>query len=63
MEPSAGRTGGKSSNCKPGCDERDGWPVRHRILDMHRTGMTGWPEIQVEINPLKDPYVTEMGKL
>ena len=33
---------------------------------MHRTGMTGWPEIlkvQVEMNPRKEPYVTEMGKL
>ena len=27
-----------------GCDERDVWPLRNRILDMHRTGMTGWPE-------------------
>ena len=51
---------------KPGCDERDVWPLRNRILDMHRTGMTGWPEnlkVQVEVNPRKKPYVTEMGKL
>ena len=51
---------------KPGCDERDVWPVKNRILDMHRTGMLGWPEklkVQVELNPRKKPYVTEMGKL
>ena len=51
---------------KPGCDERDVWPIRTTILDMHRTGMLGWPEklkVQVEMNPRKKPYVTEMGKL
>ena len=38
----------------------------NRILDMHRTGMVGWPEkskVHVGVNPRKKPYVTEMGKL
>ena len=51
---------------KPGSEERDVWPIRKRILDMHRVGKTGWPEklkVQVEVNPRKEPYVTEMGKL
>ena len=32
---------------------------------MHRVEKTGWPEklkVQVEVNPRKNPYVTEMGK-
>ena len=39
---------------KSGCDERDVWPIRNRILDMHRMVKTGWPEklkVQVEVNP------------
>ena len=51
---------------KPECDERDVWPIRNRTLDMHRNGMMEWPEIlkvQVEMNPSKKSYVTEMGKL
>ena len=51
---------------KPGCDERGVWPIRNRILEMHRTGMLGWPEklkVQFEMNPRKKPKVTEMGKL
>ena len=51
---------------KPGCDERNVWPIRNRTLDMHRAGMTGLPEIlkvQVEMNPSKKSYVTELGKL
>ena len=38
---------------KPGCDERDVWPFRNRILDMDRTGMLGWQaklKVQVEMN-------------
>ena len=45
------------------CDVR---PLRNRILDMHRTGMTGWPEklkVQVEVNPRRKPHVIEMGRL
>ena len=51
---------------KTGTEERDVWPVRNRILDMHRAGQTGWPEklkALVEVNPRKKPYVTEVGKL
>ena len=50
---------------KPGREEKDVWPIRNRILDMHRVGKTGWPEklVQVEVNPRKKPYVTEMGEL
>ena len=51
---------------KPGSDERDVWPIRNRILDMHRVGKTGGPEklkVQVEVNPRKKPYVKKMGKL
>ena len=47
---------------KAGSDERDVWPIRKRILDMHRVGKTGWPEklkVQAEVNPRKKPYVTE----
>ena len=32
---------------------------------MHRTGMQGWPEklkVQVEMDPRKKPYATEMGQ-
>ena len=50
---------------KPGCDERDVWPVRNGILDVHRTGMLGWPEklkVQVDMNPRKKPCVTEKRK-
>ena len=46
-------------------EERDVCPVRNRILDMHRTGQTGWPEklkVQVDVNPKKKPYVTENGE-
>ena len=41
-------------------------PIRNRILDMHRMGKAAWPEklnVQVEVNPKKKPYVTEMGNL
>ena len=51
---------------KPRCDEGEVWPIRNRILDMHRAGMSGWPEklkVQVRMNPRKKQYVTEMGKL
>ena len=51
---------------KPGSAENDVWPIRNRILDMHRVGKTGWPEklkVQVEVNPKQKPNVTEMGKL
>ena len=47
-------------------EERAVWPVRNRILEMHQTRQTGWPEklkVQVEVNPKKKPYVTEMEKL
>ena len=47
-------------------EERDVWPVRNRILEMHQTRQTGWPEklkVQVEVIPKKKPYVTEMEKL
>ena len=47
-------------------EERDVWQVRNRILDMHRTGQSGWPEklkVQVDVNLKKKPYVTEMEKL
>ena len=50
---------------KYGTEEKDVWPIRSRILDMHRMGKTGCPEklrVQVEVNPKKKPYVTEMGK-
>ena len=46
------------------CDERDVWPIRNRILDMHRTGMVGWPvklKVQVEVNPRKKPCVADLG--
>ena len=49
-----------------GCEERDVWPIRNRIMDMHRARMVGWPEklkVQVVVNPRKKPYVTEMVKL
>ena len=49
-----------------GCDARDVWPIRNRILDMRRTGMVGWLEklkVQVEVNPRTKPHVTVMGKL
>ena len=43
------------------------WLHGKRILDMHRTGMLGWPEklkVQVALmNPRKKPYVTEVGEL
>ena len=51
---------------KPGSEEKDVWPIRNRILDMHCVGKTGWPEklkVQVEVNPRKKPNVTETGKL
>ena len=51
---------------KLGREEKDVWPIRNRILDKHRVGKTGWPEklkVQVEVNPRKKPYVTEMGEL
>ena len=50
---------------KEGCVERDVWPMRNKIWDLHRVGQTGWPEqlnVHVEMNPKKRPYVTEMGK-
>ena len=28
---------------KPGSEENDVWPIRNRILDMHRMGKAGWP--------------------
>ena len=63
MVPSAGRTGGKSSNCKPGCAERDGWPFRNKILDMHRTGMTGWPQIlKVQVEMLLNCKNTKISR-
>ena len=51
---------------KEGTEERYVWPIRNRILDVHRVGQTGWPEkfkVQVEVNPRKKPHVMEMGKL
>ena len=51
---------------KEGTEERDVWPIRNRILDVHRVGQTGWPEkfkVQVEVSPRKKPQVMEMGKL
>ena len=48
---------------KSGLEEKDVWPIRSRILDMHRMGKTGWPEklkVQVEVNPKKEPYVAEV---
>ena len=51
---------------KEGTEERDVWPIRNRILDVHHVGQTGWPEkfkVQVEVNPRKKPLVMEMGKL
>ena len=50
---------------KSGSEERDVWPIRNRILDMHRMGQAGWPDkldFQLEVNPKKKPIVTEMGK-
>ena len=49
---------------KAGSEERDVWPIRIRKLDMHRVGQTRSPEklkVQVEVNPRKKPFVTEMG--
>ena len=49
-----------------GSEERDVWPIRDRILQMHRLGQTARPEklkVQLEVNPPKKPYVTEMVKL
>ena len=49
-----------------GCEDRDVWPTRNRILDMHRLGHTEWPEklkVQVDMNARKKPYVTEMGEV
>ena len=51
---------------KPGSEEKDVWPIRNRILDMHSMGKAGWPEqikVQVEVNPKKKPYVTEMQRM
>ena len=49
-----------------GTEEKDVWPIRNRILDMHRAGQMGWPgklKVQVEADPRKKPHVTEMRKL
>ena len=49
---------------KAGSDERDVWPIRNRILDMHRKEKTGWPEkLKKSMNPRNKPSVTEMGRL
>ena len=43
-----------------------GMSIRHRILDMHLTGMLEWLEklkVQVDMNSRKKPYVTEVGML
>ena len=56
----------RASTVKPGCDERDVWPLRHRTLDLHSIGMAGSqekPKVQVEVNPRKKPYVTEVEQL
>ena len=50
---------------KAGSDERDVWPIRKKILDMHRVERTEWPEklkAQVGVNPRTKPYVAETGK-
>ena len=54
----------KQIRINEGSEERDVWPIRNIILHLHRVGQTGWPEklnVQVEMNPKKKPYVTEMG--
>ena len=42
---------------KPGCDERDVWPLRERLAGLEKL------KVQADVNPRKKPYVTEMGKL
>ena len=29
---------------RPGCSESEAWPLRNRTLEIHRAGVTGWPE-------------------
>ena len=48
-----------------GSDERDVWPIRNRILDMHRVGKTVWLEklkVQAEVRTREETVCDRNGE-
>ena len=51
---------------KPDVNKAVAWPMRSKILDLHRDNMLGWPEeliVKMKQHPKKRLYTAELGKL